>query len=118
MLFEIANIRCEFTKKQWHEIEQLAYENSKAKTHADFVKSMCELHPMIEVLGQYVNANKKVLVRCNKCGHEWEGVPANMLSGDGCRKCGTKIPIDSLFCTKCGERVLNFPTLDAEISRG
>ncbi len=90
-LFEIGNIQCDFTTEQWSKIEQLAYENSKAKTHDDFVKSMSELHPTIDVLGKYVNANKRILVRCKTCGFEWDGVPASMLAGDGCRKCGTKM---------------------------
>ena len=91
LLLKIANIQLEFREEQSSEIERLAYENSKAKTHTDFVKLMNELHPTIKVLGKYVNANKRILVRCDMCGFEWEGVPANMLAGDGCRKCETKL---------------------------
>ena len=69
----------------------MAYENSKAKTHEDFIETMSKLHPTIEVIGKYVNANKRILVRCGTCGFEWDGVPASMLAGDGCRKCGTKL---------------------------
>ncbi|MBF1101864.1 MAG: hypothetical protein HXL44_06885 [Solobacterium sp.] len=29
-------------------------------------------------------------MKCRVCGYEWDGVPANLLSGDGCKKCGTK----------------------------
>ena len=90
-LFEIANVQLDFAENQWDEVERLAYENSKAKTHIDFIKSMYELHPTIEVLGKYVNANKRIHVKCNTCGFEWDGVPASMLAGDGCRKCGTKL---------------------------
>ncbi len=45
---------------------------------------------MIEgfVIYRYRNANKRLKVRCMTCGFEWNGVPANLLSGDGCRKCG------------------------------
>ena len=42
------------------------------------------------IVTKYVNANKKLLVKCTVCGFEWDGVPASMLAGDGCRKCGTK----------------------------
>ena len=90
-LFEIANVNCIFSKQQWSKIETNSYENSKAKTHTDFIESMNALHPTIKVLGKYVNANKRLLVKCTVCGFEWEGVPANMLAGDGCRKCGTKL---------------------------
>lgn len=89
-LLKIFNIQYNFTDLQWESIEKQAYENSKAKTHNDFIESMKLLHPTITVKGKYVNANKRLLVKCNVCGFEWNGVPANMLAGDGCRKCGTK----------------------------
>lgn len=90
-LFSFVNINKQFTSKEWKEIEQYAYSNAKAKTHNDFIKEMQKIHPTIEVLGVYQNANKRVTVKCNNCGNIWEGVPANMLSGDGCKKCGTKL---------------------------
>ena len=90
-LFEIANIQYRLCDSQWAAIEEQSYDNAKAKTHDDFVKSMSTLHPNIKVLGKYVNANKRLRVKCTVCGFEWEGVPANMLAGDGCRKCGTKV---------------------------
>ena len=30
-----------------------------------------------------------MLVKCENCGYEWNAVPASLLAGDGCRKCGT-----------------------------
>ncbi len=90
-LFEIANIQYDLSVHQWATIEKQSYDNAKAKTHEDFVKSMRILHPTINVLGKYVNANKALHVKCTVCGFEWDGIPASMLSGDGCRKCGTKI---------------------------
>ena len=90
-LFEIANIQYSLSDLQWTDVEKQSYDNAKAKTHDDFVKSMSTLHPTIEVLGKYVNANKRLLVKCTVCGFEWDAVPANMLAGDGCRKCGTKV---------------------------
>lgn len=89
-LFEECGLCCCYTETDWENIEKQAYENSKAKTHEDFVEEMKEIHPNIEIVGRYENANKKIAVRCITCGFEWQGVPANMLAGDGCRKCGTK----------------------------
>lgn len=88
-LFEMSKINCDFSINEWEEIENKAYLLSKAKTHEDFVEEMLKIHPNIKVIGKYKNANKRIQVKCNTCGYEWNGVPASMLSGDGCRKCGT-----------------------------
>ena len=88
-LFDISNLKCDFTDNDWKEIETTAYELSKSKTHEQFIDEMKKIHPEITVIDRYENSNKRIKVRCNKCGYEWNGVPANMLSGDGCRKCGT-----------------------------
>ena len=29
-----------------------------------------------------------LIVKCRRCGYEWNAVPANLLSGDGCKRCG------------------------------
>ena len=47
------------------------------------------VHPNIKILGQYVNSSKQIQVQCMVCNYVWNGVPSNMLAGDGCRKCGT-----------------------------
>lgn len=89
-LLEIAGIREGFSDSEKHAIEARAYEASKSITHDDFVARMKELHPNISVCGKYVNANARVEVVCNVCGNRWNGVPANMLAGDGCWRCGCK----------------------------
>jgi hypothetical protein len=89
-LFEIADIQYSISNLQWMSVEKQSYDNAKAKSHDDFVRSMSALHPTIEVLEKYVNANRRLLVKCTVCGFEWKGVPASMLAGDGCKKCGTK----------------------------
>ncbi|MBQ8451889.1 MAG: hypothetical protein IJ538_03855 [Clostridia bacterium] len=88
-LFKISKIKCDFTLKEWNDIEKNAYELSKSKTHDEFIEEMKKIHPNIIVLDKYENSNKRIKVKCNVCGFEWYGVPANMVSGDGCRKCGT-----------------------------
>lgn len=89
-LFEIVGINYHFSEKELSEIETVAYENALSRTHKDFVLELKKIHPNIEVLGKYENSNKRILVKCKTCGFQWNGVPANMLAGDGCRKCGTK----------------------------
>ena len=90
-LFAISNIDVDDNDLDWEKIEEEAYENAKAKTHKDFLKEMDLIHPNIQVIGEYKNANKRIHVKCTMCGFEWDGVPASMLAGDGCRKCGTKL---------------------------
>ena len=47
------------------------------------------------VIGEYVNNKTKVLIKCNKCGHEWEVRPDNMLHCvHGCPKCAVKCSHD------------------------
>lgn len=89
-LFLMCGINRTFSKQEWQELERIAYLNSKSFTHEDFVNKLSYIRPEIEVLGRYENANRRIKVRCKKCSFEWYGVPANLLVGDGCRKCGTK----------------------------
>ena len=88
-LFENIGIQHTFTAEDFARIELQAYENAKANTHADFISRMKQIHPCIEVLGTYQNATRRTRVKCVICNYEWEGVPASLLAGDGCRKCGT-----------------------------
>lgn len=39
------------------------------------------------VLGEYVNAKTKILIRHNDCEYEWEVEPTNFISGNRCLKC-------------------------------
>ena len=89
-LFKLSNINICFNEDIWENIEKQAYINSKAKTHEDFLEEMKQLHPNIKVISKYQNSNLRILVECLVCGYKWNAVPANLLSGDGCRKCGTK----------------------------
>ena len=79
-----------FSEEDWDEIERKSYENALSKTHSDFIVELSAVNPTIQVLGKYHNANRRILVRCSICGWEWNAVPANLLRGDGCRKCGTR----------------------------
>ena len=56
-------------------------------THEEFVNRMREINNDIEILGEYINANTKIKVRCKIDGYEWEATPNNLLSGNGCPKC-------------------------------
>ena len=90
-LFDDLSIQHSFSASDWEVIELEAYEKAKAKTHKDFLAEMKSIHPNIEVLEEYKNANIRMRVRCSVCKHEWEALPASLLSGDGCKKCGVKL---------------------------
>jgi len=50
-----------------------------------------EVYSLVEdeysVLSKYVLANKKIKIRHNLCGHEWEIIPSAFLNGNRCPKC-------------------------------
>jgi len=87
-LFRKCGIRGHFQKETWDEIEHYAYAHSLSTTHEDFVNKLGKIRPDIEVIGRYVNVNRRLIVKCRRCGYEWNAVPANLLSGDGCKRCG------------------------------
>ena len=87
-LFRLSKLKCNFTDEEWNEIETNAYRLSKSKTHEQFIEEMKIIHPEITVLDKYKNSSRRIRVKCNNCGYEWDGVPQNMLRGDGCQKCG------------------------------
>ncbi len=89
-LFKISSISYDFTDAEFNEIERNAYECARAKNSTEFLLQMRDLHPDIDILGIYQNSSKRIAVRCTVCNNEWDAVPANLLSGDGCKKCGTK----------------------------
>lgn len=89
-LFNLYQLDYTILESLWDELELKAYSYAKAKNHTDFVKELNAIHPDMEVLGIYKNANIRLQVKCKTCGHEWDALPASLLSGDGCRKCGTK----------------------------
>ena len=89
-LFEIGEIKESISEEDYELIAKSAYNDSLSRTHEQFVHELSVIAPDIEILGTYVNANRRLKVRCNKCGFEWNAIPANLLAGDGCRKCGAK----------------------------
>lgn len=79
-----------FSDEEWSEIEAEATASSRAQTHDDFIQRLLQIRPDIEVVGHFTNVNTRIHVRCRNCGNEWNAIPAQLLSGYGCRKCGTE----------------------------
>jgi predicted nucleic acid-binding Zn-ribbon protein len=62
-------------------------------TTESFIATMSLVHPSIEVIGNYVNNKTNIALRCKIDGHEWNPIPHNVLRGQGCPKCGGRIPM-------------------------
>ena len=48
-------------------------------THEEYVKKMNEVHPTIEVIGEYINSKTKVPLKCKVCNHEWSSKIGNSI---------------------------------------
>lgn len=59
-------------------------------TTEEFIQVVHDINPNIAVLGEYVNANTKILFKCLIDGYEWETIPYVVLMGCGCPMCGNK----------------------------
>lgn len=65
--------------------------NNMRKTTEQFKQEVYDIHKnKYTVLGEYVNSNTKILIRCNRCGREWKVLPFNILHGHGCLSCNLK----------------------------
>ena len=61
---------------------------SKKKTLEEFKKEVYDIfNDEVEVLGEYINNNTKILVRFNCCGNEEYKRPTKLLAGQRCSKC-------------------------------
>lgn len=82
------NVDVYFTDNEWEMIEIMAADASRAQTHEAFVEKLYKINPDVEVIDHFLNVNSRLHVRCRKCNNVWNSIPAQLLSGYGCRKCG------------------------------
>ena len=67
------------------------------------------------VLGEYIGANDKILMKHNKCGYEYEVIPAGFLKGRRCPNCSERMKKDTkLFKKEVYEQVGNEYTVLGE----
>lgn len=59
----------------------------KKLTHDEYIKRAREINSNIEVLGEYINSQVKILHRCKIDGYEWCAKPNAILNGKGCAMC-------------------------------
>ena len=72
------------------------YIKARSKPHEQFVKDVAKVNPHVEIIGRYVNAKTKVLVRCKIDGYEWCADPRKLLRGAGCAVCANRIVLASV----------------------
>mgnify|MGYP004732535753 CR=1 FL=1 len=69
------------------------------RTTDQYKTELFEINPSIEVLGEYVNANTKSLVKCKKCNYEWMAKPSYFLNSHrGCPKCNELQKNPAILC--------------------
>lgn len=59
----------------------------QTKSHDKFVKDLMSTNANIEVIGQYVNMDTKILVRCSIDGYTWNADPRKLMRGCQCPVC-------------------------------
>lgn len=72
------------------ECAKLQRARSNTKTNEQFVSEVAMINQNIEVIGQYINSNAKIEIKCKLCGHVWLVRSADILMGHGCPKCSHK----------------------------
>lgn len=70
---------------------------SKRKTHEEFmVEFSLRGNKNVIILGRYVNAITKILVKCKIDGYEWYANPQDLLIGHGCPVCRGLVVISGI----------------------
>jgi len=60
----------------------------KGRTTEDFINIMRDIHPTIEVLGEYIHTEVPIECRCKIDGHVWSPIPRSLINKQGCPVCG------------------------------
>lgn len=64
---------------------------SRRKPHNQFVAEMATINPDIDIVGQYIDAKTKVLVRCKIDGYVWLADPRKLRRGARCAVCTNRV---------------------------
>ena len=58
------------------------------RSHSEFVNEISKIHPNIKVVGQYKNAQTKIMFECLDHNYEFISQPMSLLAGHhGCKEC-------------------------------
>lgn len=69
---------------------------AQRKSQEQFIKDAIAKHGDLYDYSKvdYKGDKKKVIIKCNVCGHEWSITPSNLLQGYGCPECGRRATIE------------------------
>lgn len=62
----------------------------RRKTHEEYIQEVAQINSNIEVVGQYVNTDTKILHKCKLDNYEWMAFPTNVLRNHGCPECANR----------------------------
>ena len=62
----------------------------QTKSHNKFVEDLKYINPNIEVVGQYINMDTKLNVKCIIDGYQWEADPRKLMRGCQCSVCSNR----------------------------
>lgn len=60
------------------------------KANDEFISQLEKINNDVIVLGEYQNAKTPVVCKCRICDYNWNGIPNNLLRGEGCINCSGK----------------------------
>ena len=88
--------RCKLDDNKWyakpHNLSlgcgcPVCYRDKKRKIQETFINELLYVNKNIEVIGNYINIDTKILCKCKIDGHTWNAIPYHLLNGHGCPKC-------------------------------
>lgn len=56
-------------------------------TEQSFKDKLMIKNPNIALIGPFVSVNKRVVVQCRVCGHQWSPIASEIIKGSGCSSC-------------------------------
>lgn len=89
---------------------------AKKKTHEEFAAELSQINPNVILLGRYTRSKDPIECRCKTCGHEWPGLPYNLLNYHGCYPCSREVSAEKRHKTAVqkGSLAQKFPHLADE----
>ncbi len=64
------------------------FNQSKTKTHEQYVNEVKKISPHIKVMEKYIDAKTAIKHYCERHNVYWNPLPTNVLRGNGCTECG------------------------------